>query len=255
MIPIADENLSGGKAYVVYGLIIANALAFLAELAGGGLSRFSMIPYSVIHDVRVWLPTNQFGQLVAPPQPMPGIHPQWITIFTSMFMHAGFWHLGGNMLYLWVFGNNIEDLLGHVKFFIFYMLCGFLAAVTDILGSMHGVAAFVPTLGASGAIAGVLGAYFVLYPTSNVRCLVFLGWFGQVLDVPAVVVLGLWFVLQLLGLGNLQGGGVAYWAHVGGFVTGAIVILLIGGRRMARRRGYRRPDNYNQRTYPWRPPR
>lgn len=251
MIPIADENPTRTKPYVVYILILLNVLVYIVDLLGtrvgpggmrlGGLWFLSMIPYSVIHDVRVMPIFNQFGQVVAVQRiPDAWPDPQWITIFTSMFMHGGFLHIAGNMLYLWIFGNNIEDALGHVKFFLFYIGCGVAAALAHIVANINSV---IPTVGASGAIAGVLGAYLYLYPGNTVRTLVLLGFFWTWIDVPAVLVLGVWFLTQLLGLGStggMQGGGVAYWAHVGGFVAGVVAIVLLGGKRLARRRSPRR---------------
>jgi membrane associated rhomboid family serine protease len=169
-------------------------------------------------------------------------------MFTSMFMHAGFLHIAGNMLYLWIFGNNIEDAIGHVRFLLFYLACGVLAAIAHIFVATSVLATpispYVQTVGASGAIAGVLGAYLWLYPRNKIRTLVPIGFFLTDMDVPAVLVLGIWFVAQFLGLGAQAGSGVAYGAHVGGFVAGLVIILLLGGRKLARpRRGYYRSLN------------
>ncbi len=265
MIPLADENPSGKRPYVVYALIAINLLVYAVDVLGtrmtangvqlSGLWYLSMIPYSVIHDVRVMPVFNQFGQVAqAVKLPEVGPHPQWITIFTSMFMHGGLLHIGGNMLFLWIFGNNIEDAVGHVKFLLFYLACGVLAALAHIYSNPNSV---IPTVGASGAIAGVLGAYIYLYPTNKVRTLIILGFFVDFIDVPALLVLGVWFLTQLMNLGGsggLQGGGgVAYWAHVGGFISGVVLILLLGGRSLKRpqRTYYSRYDD--DRPYPWRP--
>lgn len=245
MIPIADENPSGSKPYVVYVLVALNVLVYVYQLIGGNIDNLSMIPLSVLSDERVQLLVNQYGQYVGH-RPLPGVgpHPQWITIFTSMFMHASFWHIAGNMLYLWIFGNNVEDALGHIKFLAFYIVCGVLAAVAHILTD---ISSDIPTVGASGAIAGVLGAYLYLYPRNKIRALVPIGFFLTDLDVPAVLVLGIWFLSQLMGWGQSGGqigGGVAYGAHVGGFVAGLVIILLLGGKKLARpRRGYYRSLN------------
>jgi len=264
MIPLRDDNPTQSKPYVVYGLIAANVLVFAAQ-ALGLLDHLSMIPYSVIHDVRVSMVTdqagralvNQYGAPLIQKLPTVGPHPQWITIFTSMFMHGSIMHIAGNMLYLWIFGNNIEDALGHIKFLFFYLVCGVLAAGAHILMSLHGYGAFIPTLGASGAIAGVLGAYIVLYPKSRISTLVMLGWWWEMVDIPAIFVLGVWFVLQLtgvLGTGGQVGGGVAYWAHVGGFVAGMLLILLLGGRKLTRRWRPPPPSPWNEdKPYPFRP--
>lgn len=241
MIPLADENPSGRRPYVVYVLIALNVLVYIVNYFTsrgpfGGLNNWSMIPASVIHNqpavetFRV-LYGNAIREVRVPHQ---GLDPQWLTIFTSMFMHASILHIGGNMLFLWVFGNNIEDALGHVQFLLFYLACGFLAAAAHIMSNLSST---VPTVGASGAIAGVLGAYLYLYPGNRVRTLVLLGFFWTSIDIPAVIVLGVWFLTQLAGLGNtMHGGGVAYWAHIGGFLVGLIGIYLLGGRRLRRSR-------------------
>jgi membrane associated rhomboid family serine protease len=145
-----------------------------------------------------------------------------------MFMHASWAHIGGNMLYLWIFGDNIEDRIGHAKFLGFYLVCGLAAGAADILFKPNSI---IPSLGASGAIAGVLGAYLVLFPRRNVRVLMA----RQIVTMPAFMVLGLWILLQVFSqisvVGDEAGGGVAYMAHIGGFVAGVAVIFLLGGRR------------------------
>ena len=147
------------------------------------------------------------------------------TLVTSQFLHGGWLHLGGNMLYLWIFGNNVEDRFGRIRFLVFYLAAGILAALSQVAIDPTSP---VPTIGASGAIAATLGAYLVLFPRARVTTLVFLGFFYQLIDVPAIVVLGFWFVLQLVegltSLGSVQsGGGVAFFAHIGGFVFGAVL--------------------------------
>ena len=149
----------------------------------------------------------------------------WVTLFTSMFLHGGFLHVGGNMLYLWIFGDNVEDRMGHGRFLVFYLLCGTAAALAQTMTAPDSV---VPMVGASGAIAGVMGAYFVLYPQSRIVTLIPLFFFFQVIEVPAILFLGIWFLMQFLsGVGSIvtapaatPGGGVAFWAHVAGFVGG-----------------------------------
>jgi membrane associated rhomboid family serine protease len=156
------------------------------------------------------------------------------SILVSMFLHGGWMHLLGNMLYLWIFGDNVEDRLGHVKYFLFYLACGWLATMA------HGwsdVTSLVPSVGASGAIAGVLGAYLVLFPKARVLTLVPLGFYSHLRELPALIVLGMWFVLQFFSgvasVGLRQQGGVAWWAHIGGFVAGMVLIklLTLGGKR------------------------
>ena len=154
----------------------------------------------------------------------------WPTIFTSMFLHGGLWHLAGNMWSFWIFGDNVEDRLGHGRYVGFYLLCGVIAAVAHALSEPGSL---VPTIGASGAIAGIMGAYFVLYPRSRVLTLIFLIFYIDVVEIPAVVFLGFWFLMQLVsGVGALAdatgqaAGGIAFWAHVAGFVAGAALVKL-----------------------------
>jgi membrane associated rhomboid family serine protease len=157
-------------------------------------------------------------------QLFPGPTPVYMTVLWAMFMHGGWSHIGGNMLYLWIFGDNVEDRMGHARFLAFYLLCGVLASAAHIF---FGPSSVIPSLGASGAIAGVLGAYLVLFPRQGVRVLTY----GRVAEMPALVVIGLWGVLQFLnGFGSLatvgESGGVAYMAHVGGFVAGLLLVSL-----------------------------
>jgi membrane associated rhomboid family serine protease len=251
MIPISDENPGKTIPYVTYALIVLNVLAYIYDRMGahgmiGNLWDYSMIPASVIKNTPITLPFQElYGNTVTVTQVVHhGLNPQWLTIFTSMFMHGSLMHIGGNMLYLWIFGNNIEDALGHVKFLIFYLMAGALAALAHIASNPSSI---ITTVGASGAIAGVLGAYLYLYPRNRVKTLVTLGWFWDVVEIPAYYVLGAWFVLQVVngavGWGGLQGGGVAYWAHVGGFVAGVVLILILGGKRLV---SYRRRDGLSR---------
>jgi len=167
---------------------------------------------------------------------MPGPSPIWLTLFTAMFMHGGFAHILGNMLYLWIFGDNIEDNFGHLKFLIFYLACGLAAAFAQIALNPDSV---IPTLGASGAIAGVLGAYIVMFPHNRVRALLPLGIIWTTVEVPALVMLGLWIVLQIFSqyTSSFQHseGGVAYMAHIGGFVSGLLLSFVL---RTRSRRSY-----------------
>jgi membrane associated rhomboid family serine protease len=169
------------------------------------------------------------------PASITGPEPPYYSFITSMFLHGGWLHLIGNMLYLWIFGNNVEDAMGPGRFAAFYVLCGIAAAVAQILVNPGSP---VPMVGASGAIAGVLGGYLVLYPRARILALVPLGFFTQVTEVPAILFLPIWFLLQLLyGVAALgvqtQGGGVAFWAHIGGFVAGLILVRLFAHRRYA----------------------
>jgi len=209
MIPLRD-NIPSSRTPVVNYLIIATCvLVFIWQLSGQGLrAEFALNPSHLIH---------------------PGASGQpytftLATVLTSMFMHGGVLHLLGNMLFLWIFGDNVEDRMGHLRYLVFYLLCGTIAAFSHALISFF---APVPVLGASGAIAGVLGAYFVLFKGATVRTLVILVVFITVVDLPVVLFLGIWFVYQvLLGLGAIggAGGGVAFWAHIGGFVAGLLLV-------------------------------
>lgn len=278
MIPLSDDNPSRSRPYVVYGLVAVNVGIFLAGQIGYLMrlrlfENWSMIPYSVIHDVRISIVQDRLGHIAALQMPAIGPHPQWITILTSMFMHGGWMHIGGNMLYLWIFGNNLEDALGHIKFLLFYLVCGALAAGAHIVmsgGLAAGIpiphsggaialavwGAAVPNVGASGAIAGVLGAYLVLYPRARINTLVTLPLFWTDAQIPAFYVLGAWFLMQLtgtFGTGGQVGGGVAYWAHVGGFVAGMLLILILGGKKLTRPRRSNPSPWKEDRPYPFRP--
>jgi len=220
MLPLSDHNPRETTPYVTYVLIALNVMAFLWELSLGPALQQGLVDVAFIPR-RFWLP---------------GYWPRdLITIIASMFLHGSLLHIGSNMLYLWIFGDNIEDRLGHVRYVIFYFLCGFAATYAHAIFNANST---LPAIGASGAIAGVLGAYLILYPHAQVTTLIPLFMFVTVRQVPAVLILGLWFVLQLfsgvgsLGVRNAQDmGGVAYFAHIGGFVAGMILIVLMGGRR------------------------
>jgi len=151
--------------------------------------------------------------------------PLWITLFTSMFMHGGLLHVLGNMLYLWIFGDNVEDAMGHGRFLVFYLLCGLIATATQSVLSLHSA---VPQIGASGAIAGVLAAYFMLYPYSRVLTLIPIFFFVRLIPIPAVILLGFWFLFQVMssvGSVGASGGGVAFFAHIGGFIAGGFLVF------------------------------
>ncbi len=220
MIPIGDDVPGERFPFLTYLLIGLNVLVFLFEA--------SLLPEELEALIFTW---GVIPRDLAAWGNDPGV---LLTLFTSLFLHGGWFHLVGNMLYLWIFGNNVEDRMGHLGFLLFYLLCGIAASLTEVFlkpGSP------VPTIGASGAIAGVLGAYFLLYPRAKVILLVpvFLFFFFTV-QVPAVLVLGFWFVLQLFsGVAQLgvytESGGVAYWAHAGGFVAGMVLMPLFRCRR------------------------
>jgi len=212
MFPIGDDNSARRTVpMVTYALIALNALVFFLELSGGDafIEKWAFVPSRFLAD-----PTGDF-----------------LTLFTSMFMHAGWVHLGGNMLYLWIFGDNVEDRFGHVKFTIFYLVCGIAATFAQLAFSSE---SNIPNLGASGAIAGVLGAYLVMFPKGKVSVLMGRG----IIPMPALVVIGLWIVLQFFsGIGSIANtadtGGVAYMAHIGGFVAGFVLTFLLRGNRGA----------------------
>lgn len=240
MIPLSDNNPTRTRPYVTYILIAINILVYLVDNIGargplGNLWNLSMVPEAVWKNVAVNVPIGHTADGHTVIAAFKGLSPQWLTIFTSMFMHGGLMHIGGNMLYLWIFGNNIEDALGHFAFVVFYLAAGFLAALTHILTNVNSP---IPLVGASGAIAGVLGAYCYLFPKAKVKTLVMLIVFWTFVEVPAVLVLGVWFITQLLnvmGSSGHMGGGVAYWAHAGGFVAGIVLILVMGGRKLLRK--------------------
>lgn len=216
MFPLRDENPSETFPIVNLILIFANIACFILELmmgerAEGFIYQFGAIPLEVTAGA------NLPGSIEISP---------YLSIFTSMFLHGGWMHLIGNLWFLWIFGDNIEDFFGHTKYLLFYLITGVAAAMTHILLNPDST---IPTLGASGAISGVLGAYAFLYPKIRVRTFITLGFFWQIANVPAVFFLGLWFVLQFLG-GLEAGSGVAYGAHIGGFVAGMILLLFFSRR-------------------------
>jgi rhomboid family protein len=208
MLPIGDDNTSRRTVPVVtYALIALNVLFFFVELSGGDafIEKWAFVPSRFL--------ANPAGDM--------------LTLFTSMFMHAGWVHLGGNMLYLWIFGDNVEDRFGHVKFLVFYLLCGLAATFAQLAFS---IGSSVPNVGASGAIAGVLGGYILLFPRGSVNVLMGRG----IIPMPALVVIGFWIILQLFnGIGSIAAtadtGGVAYMAHVGGFIAGLVLTLVFRG--------------------------
>jgi membrane associated rhomboid family serine protease len=213
--PLYDENPTRITPYFTYGLIGMNVLVFLHEIS---LSNLQL---------------EQFFQLYAviPQELTINLSGEWTTLFTSQFLHGGWWHLISNMIYLWVFGNNIEDRLGHFKYLLFYLTCGAIAALCQWFIGMYST---IPSLGASGAISGVLGAYLIWFPQARITTLIFLGFFVTTINIPALVIIGIFFVQNLIsGFASLQAaakmsvetGGVAYWAHLGGFIVGSIFAL------------------------------
>jgi membrane associated rhomboid family serine protease len=214
MFPVSDVIPSRTTPVVTIGLIAANALVFLHQLTLGD------------RQLQVFVET--FGVVPA--------EFTWMSVFTSMFLHGGWLHFAGNMLYLWIFGDNVEDRLGHGRYLLFYLGSGAAAALAQTATSPS---SFVPMVGASGAIAGVMGAYFVLFPHSRVLTAVFIVFFMDLVEIPAIFFLGIWFLMQFFsGVGSLGAdaaqGGVAFWAHIAGFVVGALVGLIWRSRRDTR---------------------
>src|SRR5512145_377023 len=215
MFPIGDENDHAGIAFVTIGLIVANALAFLNEInrPEQALQAF-IFAWGVV--------PREFAVGTDLPPLIP--FPYWSTLLTSMFLHGGWGHLGGNMLFLWIFGDNIEHRIGHLRFILFYLVCGIAAGIAH---NVFNSGSMIPTVGASGAISGVLGGYLLLFPRNRVYVMTW----GGVAAVPAVLMLGLWILLQFVnGVGSVaetpETGGVAYLAHIGGFAAGMILAPL-----------------------------
>jgi membrane associated rhomboid family serine protease len=250
MIPLKDDLPSRTVPVVTIGLIALNVLAYLyqlsLEMSSQPLSVRSAADVSCLRLDPAVAAANpalafvcELGAIpcrlmdrCAAPDTFP--HP-YLTVFTSMFLHGGFLHLGGNMLYLWIFGNNVEDTLGHGRFLFFYLLSGVAAAFAQ---TFFNAGSAVPMIGASGAVSGVLGAYLLLFPYATVLTLVMFGFFIRFIHIPALFVLGFWIVLQFLqgylSLGAADGGGVAFLAHVGGFVVGMGLLFVMRPRRDGR---------------------
>ncbi|AKG23254.1 rhomboid family intramembrane serine protease [Calothrix sp. 336/3] len=218
MFPLYDENPTRITPFITYGLIGMNVLIFIHEFSLSApeletfLDMYAVIPRQL---------TNDFAS-------------EWITLFSSQFLHGGWWHLLSNMLFLWVFGNNIEDRMGHIKYLIFYLICGALAALCQWF---IGINSTIPSLGASGAISGVLGAYIIRFPQANIVTLIFLGFFVTTIRISALFIIGFFFIqnvisgvvsLQQAARMTMETGGVAYWAHIGGFVFGILLSPFFG---------------------------
>lgn len=226
MVPLKDYNPGQRTPYVTYGLILLNIAIFIYEL--------SLPTYALTDFFHAWavVPEELSTSLTTGVSAINA--EEWLTVVTSQFLHGGFLHVAGNMLYLWIFGNNVEDQMGHLRFLLFYLLCGVLANLTQWFFAMGSE---IPSLGASGAIAGVMGAYIFRFPEVRILTLVPLGPFPLPLKIPALFYLGIWFIQQALygftSLGapamiGMESGGIAYWAHAGGFVIGALIGPLFG---------------------------
>jgi membrane associated rhomboid family serine protease len=243
MFPISDDNPRQQTPYITWTIIGLCVLVFLWQLSlGDEGGQIAVFEYGMI-------PARVFGGAELPPEFVSV--PPWTTVLTSMFMHGGVMHLALNMLFLWIFGNNVEDSMGHARYLVFYIACGIAAALAQALIDLSST---VPMIGASGAISGVLGAYVLLHPQATVRVLLIFGVFVTVAHVPAMIVLGLWFLTQIASAALTQsaGGGVAFWAHVGGFVAGMALVPFF------KRRGVplfqppvSRPFETERRRRPW----
>ena len=211
MIPLKDENPTRTFPFITISLIVINILVFLYELSLNQESlrqiihHFGIIPYHLTH----------LSYAIEPS----GI-PRFLTLITSTFFHGGVFHLASNMLFFWIFGNNIEDVLGHINFIFLYFISAIVAGLSQALVIPQ---SFTPVIGASGAVAGILGAYLILYPRARILTLFWLLFFVRIIRIPAVIFLGFWFFLQIINAG--LGGGVAWFAHIGGFIAGMIMII------------------------------
>ena len=227
--PIKDYNPARTVPYITVILIVLNIIIFSFQgfISENGLpyyvNRYSMVPYEITHlkNVKVFAGRDMYGYPVFEERSIPPV----ASILSSMFMHGSFMHLFGNMLFLWIFGNNIEDYLGKFFFLIFYMLSGLGAGFFHVLFNINSM---VPVIGASGAVSGVMGAYLFLYPKARIKTLVFIIFFITFIDIPAGLFLVLWFFFQFLYAGS---GGIAWLAHIGGFLMGSAIILLVKKRK------------------------
>jgi membrane associated rhomboid family serine protease len=239
MIPLKDNIPTRRFPVLTVALIAVNVAVFLVDTL---FQQRYIVGYRMTPDGGTVPAVEQVGMLAAHYSLIPAnltsdFANAWPTIFISMFLHSNWLHIGGNMLYLWIFGNNVEDALGRFRFLIFYLACGVVAAVAQVATDPHST---IPIVGASGAIAGVMGAYIVLFPEAQVLSIVPIFIIGMFMEVPAIIVIGFWALLnfvnaQWLGGGGMRGGGVAYQAHVAGFLAGILFILLLGGRRLRAR--------------------
>jgi len=231
MIPLRDDTPTTLAPVVTVAIMALCVLAFLWQLSLGPAIEYAILRFGVT-------PALLFG--ASPPHPL--AVPPAVTVLTSMFLHGGWMHLLGNLLFLWIFGNNVEDAMGHVRFFLFYLACGTVAVLAQALPAPDST---IPMIGASGAISGVLGAYLLLYPHARVLVLVPLGVLTQLVHLPALLVLGLWFGLQLVSsvLADPDAPGVAFGAHAGGFVAGLVLVSIFKRRgvRLWQSRRARRP--------------
>ena len=241
MFPIRDENPHFIKPYATYTIVALNVLAWFFIQGFGSepslsqsVCQLGLLPGELLQLVpagsTIQVGPNTICQITDASS--------WISVLSHMFLHGSWMHIIGNMWFLWIFGNNVEDSMGHLRFVIFYLLCGFAAAGLQIMTNPSSI---IPMVGASGAIGGVMGAYVLLYPRVTVHLLVWLGFFVTTFAIPAIWMLGYWFFIQLIGgftsFGR-SGGGVAFWAHVGGFIAGALLILIFQNPKLVKRHPY-----------------
>jgi len=250
--PIRDENPQLRLPIVTFTLIGLNVVAWVLLQGLGGepaltrsICQLGLIPGDILGEVDL----SQVRQRLPCPVDRQG---SWLTVLTSMFLHGGWMHIIGNMWFLWIFGDNVEDAMGRTRFLIFYVLCGLAAAGAQIVAN---TASPIPMVGASGAIGGVMGAYIVLYPRVHVHMLFIFGFYVTTFAIPAVWMLGYWILLQFIGgvsSVGVTGGGVAFWAHVGGFVAGAVLVILFKNERLLKAHPYRGWRQRQHVSRPWR---
>ncbi|MFQ5816767.1 MAG: rhomboid family intramembrane serine protease [Terriglobia bacterium] len=232
MIPLYDKNPTYSKPVVTIALVVVNALAFFYELSLGEMGRRGLFFTLGMVPARV---------LLFPASPEIGAGEAFLPLLSSMFLHGGWLHIIGNMWFLWIFGDNIEDRMGHLRYLVFYLLMGVVAGLAHTVVNLHST---VPAIGASGAVSGVMGAYLLLFPRSRVVTLVTLGFFWFRTELPAYVMILYWFAIQLLSgtvsLAAAGEGGVAWWAHIGGFVAG-VALVKVFQQRQRRRVTYYEP--------------
>ena len=253
MFPYKDDNPTELTPIVTVGIVAANVLVWLfvqgmgaAEPLVRSVCDLGLVPGELLRTAKPGSGVELAPGLFC----LVDVQPRYSTLLTSMFMHGGWLHLIGNMVFLWVFGNNIEDVMGHGRFIVFYLVCGVAAAAAQMLVGPNSI---VPMVGASGAISGVLGAYLLLYPRVRVHTLLFLGFYVTTVALPAYVMLGYWALLQLLGglvsLSGVERGGVAFFAHIGGFVAGLVLIRFFASEDALRRRPQPPSGYYRYRSY------